>query len=97
MWVRKEMKPQNRRLLGKFVCAGVGKDNDFQPWLMLESPRELLKNISVPDLSFCSTLQQSVFILSMPVFLETVSFMRTETSSIWILQCLVPAQSPQKF
>ena len=56
MWVRKEMKPQNRTLLGKFVCAGVGKDNDFQPWLMLESPRELLKNISVPDLSFCSTL-----------------------------------------
>lgn len=56
MWVRKEMKPQNRTILGKFVFAGVGKDNDFQPWLTLESPGELLKNISVPGLSFCSTL-----------------------------------------
>ena len=48
MWVRKEMKPQNRRLLGKFVCAGVGKDNDFQSWLMLESPRELFKKHQCP-------------------------------------------------
>lgn len=47
---------QKKIIGGRFIYTDVDKGSDFQPWLTLESPGELLKSISIPGLSFCSTL-----------------------------------------
>lgn len=47
---------QEKIIGGRFIYTDVDEGSDFQPWLTLELPGKLLKNISVPGLSFCSTL-----------------------------------------